>query len=393
MHSGPEPLRHRAFTDSVTRTNAKAANMSAEMNGWLEKRWARWVAAFGFWTVIGIFYGSKRSMRGVPTDWFTSYKNAMPQWYVWGLLAPLIIAVDRRLPVSRDALGRRLVWHLPLAAVFTGLFLYGEAWADTLLGMRDDGLTLSPRILAQGFQGGFHWNLLIYWAIVGVYLAYDYYERYQERRLEAVQLEKLLAESRLSALQTQLHPHFLFNALNTVSAHVERDPRGARRMLEQLGDLLRLSLDHADRQEITLEEELEFLERYLAIQRARFEDRLEVQVDADADALEAKTPSLVLQPLVENAIRFGVEPRSVQGRITVEASRSNGDLRLRVTDDGPGLPQDFDPQSSTGVGLRNTRERLRRLYGEEQSFAIRNRNGGGVEVEMSLPYRGGPKSQ
>ena len=353
----------------------------------MQSRLNRWLLAFGFWTLVGVFYSSKKSIRGVPSDWVSSFKNAMPQWYIWGLLAPAIIAVDRRLPVPRDALFQRALWHLPIGALFTCAFLYVESWTEALLGLRPDGLTLSPRILLEGWGGGFHWNLLIYWVILGAYSAYDYYKRDQERQVREAELEKLLAESRLDALRSQLHPHFLFNALNTVSAHVETDPRGARRMLEQLGELLRLSLDHSEEQEIPLEQELAFLERYLAIQKARFEDRLDVQVDADADTLDGMAPTFVLQPLVENAIRHGVSTRSSKGAIAVTARRDNGSLHLRVSDNGPGLPQDWDFEADAGVGLRNTSERLRRLYADRQSLDISSRSEGGVDVELTLPYR------
>lgn len=353
----------------------------------MKSRLQRWLAAFGFWTLVGLFYSSKKSIRGQPSDWVSSFKNAMPQWYIWGFLAPLIIVVDKRLPVPREALFRRALWHIPIGAVFTGLFLYLESWSEALLGLRPDGLTLSPQVLVDGWRGGFHWNLLIYWVILGAYCAYDYYSRYQERRVREAELETLLAESRLDNLRAQLHPHFLFNALNAVSAQIENDPRGARRTLEQLGELLRLSLDHSESQEIPLEQELAFLDRYLAIQKTRFDDRLDVSIDADPDALDALAPTFVLQPLVENAIRHGVALRSLKGSIAIEARRENGSLRLRVADDGPGLPRGWSFERDAGVGLRNTRERLRRLYNGDHSFHIAAEPGSGTAVEMTLPYR------
>ena len=186
------------------------------------------------------------------------------------------------------------------------------------------------------FWGTFQWNAQVYWLVVGGWLAWDYYRESRNRELKATQLERLLAEARLQTLQSQLQPHFLFNALNTISAFVERNPKGARRMIEHLGDLLRFSLDRSDRQETTLQEELAALDHYLAIQRVRFEDHLKVSVDVEPETLRAAVPGLIIQPLVENAIRHGSAQHS--SSIEVSAWRDNGSLHLRVMDDGPGLP-------------------------------------------------------
>lgn len=344
-----------------------------------QKRWVRWSLAFLFWTLVGLFY----STFG-PGGWAESLQRAMSRWYIWGLLAVLIVQVDRRLPVSPDALPRRVLFHIPLSLAFTLIFTCASRLVSALLDGDLQGFSLSPHAI----RGTFLWNIPIYWVIIGAYGAYDYYNHLKQRQLETAELERLLAESRLDALRTQLHPHFLFNALNAISAHVERDPRTARRMLEHLGELLRMSLDHSEDQEIPLEQELAFLERYLAIQKVRFEDRLDVRMEVDPEVFHALVPTFVLQPLVENAIRHGVAPRTSKVSIQVVAWREDGRLHLRVQDDGPGLPAGWKITANQGVGLSNTRERLRRLYGEsDHSFEIASEPGAGVRVDLSFPFR------
>jgi two-component system LytT family sensor kinase len=179
----------------------------------------------------------------------------------------------------------------------------------------------------------------------------------------------------------------LFNALNAISAHVETDPRQARWILEQFGSMLRLSLEHDREPEIPLERELAYVECYLDLQRVRFEDRFEVITKVAPDVLDAYVPSFILQPLVENALRHGVLTRSSPGQILIEAKREDGSLRLSVRDDGPGLPENWDAEGNSGVGLNNTRERLHRLYGKDQSLDIAAAPGSGVHVALTLPFR------
>jgi two-component system, LytTR family, sensor kinase len=199
-------------------------------------------------------------------------------------------------------------------------------------------------------------------------------------------LERQFTEARLNALRMQLDPHFLFNALNTISSQVERDPRLARNMIEHLGDLLRLSLDSRDREEIPLAEELAFLDHYLAIQRIRFGDKLKIDVRIDSDVMYAAVPCLFIQPLVENAIRHGISRRSSGGTVVVSARRVENQLEIRVADDGVGLPPGWTLETSAGLGLSLTRDRIAGLYpGGSSRFEVRHRAEGGTEVEIALP--------
>jgi LytS/YehU family sensor histidine kinase len=233
----------------------------------------------------------------------------------------------------------------------------------------------------------FHMAFLTYWVVTGVSHAFEFYRRSRQSELRASRLEAQLSRAELHALKMQLHPHFLFNTLNTISALVHRDPRQADRMVARLGDLLRLTLDNQGVEEVSLKEELEFLQKYLEIEQTRFHDRLTVELDVDPASLDARLPNLLLQPLVENAIKHGVSARPGAGRIEISARRENGTLNLRVRDDGNGLPAYSKPDCSrSGVGLANTRARLVQLYGPAQRFELANAEGGGCEVTISIPY-------
>ena len=232
------------------------------------------------------------------------------------------------------------------------------------------------------------WSWLVYWVIFGVLQTFRYYQHYLASELRLARMERSFSEARLNALRMQLDPHFLFNALNAISAQVERDPRLARTMIEHLGDLLRLSLDARDRQEIPLAEELAFLDHYVAIQKIRFAENLRIDIQVNPDVKYALVPCLIVQPLVENAIRHGISRRASGGTVTVTAARGANQVEIRVVDDGVGLPPGWRLETSSGTGLSVTRERILGLHPDGSSrLAIRPRNGGGTEVEIALPLR------
>jgi two-component system LytT family sensor kinase len=267
------------------------------------RRFGHWLLALGLWMLIVLFYSTRTNPPGITDTWLKSLIITAGQWFIWVLFAPAIIRLDRMLPVPRDALLWRFLCHIPLCLLVTTCTIYV---ADAvMLGFRGEfnRFSLSFEVLRHSWAGIFHIQVLIYWAIVGVYVAYDYNNLLKEREIKTAELERLLSEARLDTLRKQMHPHFLFNALNTISAHVERDPRAARRMLEQLGELLRFSLDYSEDQEIPLSKEMIFIDRYLALQKARFEERLEVKVSVEPETLAAMVPTFILEPLVENAIR------------------------------------------------------------------------------------------
>ncbi len=226
-------------------------------------------------------------------------------------------------------------------------------------------------------------NIPIYWVIVSIAHALTYYRRSEERERKALELEARLSDAKLQALRMQLHPHFLFNTLNAISTLVHKNPQAADEMIGNLSELLRATLDTAQ-QEIPLRQELEFLERYLEIQQARFGEHLRVEKHIDAAALDAAVPTLILQPLVENAIRHGIEPQLRPGVIQVEAKVDNGALKLAVRDNGAGMKQ---PGGNEGVGLANTRSRLQQLYGSEARLTFKSGGESGCAVELTIPLR------
>jgi LytS/YehU family sensor histidine kinase len=228
-------------------------------------------------------------------------------------------------------------------------------------------------------------TLPVYWAIIGLQHAVDYYRQARAREVRAARLETRLLSSQLQALQQQLHPHFLFNTLHAISTLVHRDPDKADLMIERLSDLLRITLRKVDVQEVELAEELEYVRAYLDIEQVHFGPRLRIEYRIDAAALDVLVPTLILQPIVENAIRHGLEPLVRPGTLTIEAEADGNMLLLRVRDDGVGFANTF--RRPDGVGLANTRARLDRLYGEAAALTMREQASGGVRVEVTIPLR------
>jgi two-component system, LytTR family, sensor kinase len=341
------------------------------------------LAAVAFLILVVLVYSTGAEMRGEALDWSASARTALAAGIAWLLLVPVVIAADRQLPIARDVLYPRLLLHVPLSVVVSWAFAYVYYGSSRAL-----GVPVETALLTGSPVSAFHrFNWLVYWAVIGWYVASEYQDQARDRTVRTAELERLLTQSRLDTLRTQLHPHFLFNALNAISAHVESAPRTARWMLEQLGDLLRLALDHAEDQVIPLQRELAFVDRYMKLQKVRYEDRLDVVLDVDPLALQALVPTFILQPLLENAIRHGIATRSAPGQIEIQAWCEGDALHLSVRDDGPGLSVNWDIERQAGVGLSNTRERLKRLYGDRQSFAIAGAVGAGVQVDLRFPLQ------
>ena len=310
--------------------------------------------------------------------------SALADWYVWALLTPLILWLGRRFPLVRAGWWWR---SLPVLFVASLVFTVVKIALRAGLGELLPGLPtmrLEFVLLAQ-----FHIQVATFWVILGIGAAFEYYAKFRERELRASQLESRLAQSQLEVLRMQLQPHFLFNTLHTISAFMqEGEIEAADRMISRLSDLLRLALESAGAQEVPLRQEMDFLQRYLEIQQIRFQDQLRVRLDVPDELLDACVPSLILQPLVENAIKHGVTPRAEGGEVTVTVSREQDVLRVTVRDDGPGLSgSSARSANGGGVGLANTQARLAQLYGDRHRFSVANHPAGGVLVELSIPLR------
>ncbi len=362
--------------------------MSGRLNGVerLTKTWVgRSVLAAIFWTLLSLIFSLPGLSRG---EGLMSMRGPFAWWWSWGLLTPFILEVDRRLPFSAKQLARRIVALLLGSLIFTVAYRYVNAAVRAAVGIESWNALRISRIFAPYHFDHALWNWLVYWVIVGAIQAYRYYERYLSSELRLERMERNFTEARLNALRMQPDPHFLFNALNSISSQVERDPKLTRRMIEQLGDLLRMPLESKDRQEVPLAREMESLAPYLAIQRIRFGEKLKIEIRIAPEVRYATVPSLFLQPLVENAIRHGISPWAGGGSVVVSARKVDNRVEIRVQDDGVGLPLGWTLESSAGFGLSVTQERIKSFYPNgESGFSVRPRENAGTEVAILLPLR------
>lgn len=368
--------------------------MKDSQRGTSDRSAARWrsrvVLLLGAATLLGLLFGSRTFVlySFYPERSTTLAEALLPSltdWYIWALLAPLMFWLVRRWPLGAGRWWRAVGIH-----VVAGAALATIKWSLDLGVTRLAGWMSPMPVALPAYIYQFYANFITYWVIVAVAHAIDYGRRYRERQLRASQLEARLARVQLEVLRMQLQPHFLFNTLHAISTLMHRDAEAADRMLAQLGDLLRLTIDRIGVHEVALKEELEFLRSYLEIEQTRFEDRLQVVIDAEPETLGAYVPNLILQPLVENSIRHAIAPRTTPGRVEVQADRADGRLRLIVRDDGPGLSSDAGA-AREGLGLTNVRARLSQLYGSEQELRLANRTGGGLEVTLLLPFEECPR--
>jgi two-component system, LytTR family, sensor kinase len=357
--------------------------------GFGRQRGARLAFILLVWALVGLFFSSQIYFYFLGTRRQMSLPSAlgwqMTAVVIFALSTPLVLWLARRYRFERQTWKRAIPVHLLAGTLISAVWAAFHIVLDTYV---------------NGDFGKFPWanlhrivflnldrELLVYWIIVVVSHAADYYQRYREGELRA-------SQAQLQALKMQLHPHFLFNALHSISALVHSDPDAADKMIARLGDFLRLTLDSAAAQEVTLKQELEFLNCYLDIERTRFRDRLTTQIDADPQVLDCVVPNLILQPIVENAIRHGVSQRAAHGHVGVRAARAGDSLRLEVRDNGRGLPEGAEAgrskQGCGGVGLANTRARLQQLYGGAFRFELQNAPEGGVVVTLEIPLHGSP---
>ena len=308
--------------------------------------------------------------------------HQMMYWYSWYAVSPVVFLLARRFRLDRPAIVP-IVVHLAAApAVFALAALLRTLARWPFFGAPRVGFVETIRVSVNSSLTTF---LLLYTVTVLLYYALEYYRAYQSRELRSSQLETMVVRAQLDALRNQLQPHFLFNTLHAISALMARDVQGARRMMTRFSDLLRLALDEPEQHEVALTQELRFLDQYLDLQRMRFGDRLDVELDIAPSTLDCQVPRLILQPLVENALTHGIGSRAGSGRLRVAAESIDGTLRLHVEDDGPGLSSGRGELLSEGVGLRNTRARLMHLYGDSASLELTDVESGGLCVTITIP--------
>lgn len=363
-----------------------------EQESKLNQRHIKWLIIIGVWTLVALFFASQVSMQSRlsprPISFFRILSWQLVSSYVWLLFMPLILWLGRTFRFENGQWKKSVPIHF-VASLFVALAQQAiDAFILPKLGYPPGRKFNSfPEAYKTLIYINFHLSISIYWAVIGIKYAVSYYQKYRERELRASQLEARLAQTRLQVLKMQLHPHFLFNTLNAISELVYKDPEVAEQMITNLSDLLRLSLVNVGVQEVPLQQELEFLKKYLDIEETRFHDRLQVEMNIDPQTLDASVPNMILQPLVENAIKHGIAPRSWGGRVEIRAEKQNGSLILHVNDDGVGLPNGNAEDLKEGVGLSNTRARLNHLYGTKHRFDLKPSEDGGVRLNIEIPFK------
>jgi two-component system LytT family sensor kinase len=344
-----------------------------------------WVA---LWSLVGLAIASEiylsSNFLGRSVTWGEAISDSLEDWYVYGILSLPVVWLARRFPPERGSRWVTAGVHLGAAILFSMAYVL----VRTSVGEVDGWIAGEPASFAEIFHPllvrTIPFSLLVYGVILSVSHALDYYRKYHERTVQTLELEKHLTEARLQALLHQLKPHFLFNTLNGIASLMHTDVEAADRMLVRLSELLRITMSHTGAPQTTLREEVAFLERYLDIEKIRFRNRLEVVIAVDADAIDAQVPSLILQPMVENAMHHGVEPHARMGLIELRGSRQDGNLVLTVSDNGAGIREGAPKRE--GIGVANTRARLVELYGSRQKFELVNRPEGGLCVRITIPF-------
>ena len=352
------------------------------------RHWGRiWAVGFVMWTVLALLSATGAHVYtasiGSPESWAQLLTWNLLISTVWSLLTPVVYALSRRFTLDRSNWTTSLPLHLAACIVLTFLAAALIVYLDPLVTWTPERqVPFVVHTLARAFM-----DFQRYWYIVLITQAIAYYSKYRERELLSSQLEAQLALAQLEVLKIQLEPHFLFNTLNSIAALARNDGPAAENMTLQLADLLRFSLDAVGVHELPLSRELTFLQKYIAIQQTRFQERLLVEMDIQPNTLGALVPNLLLQPLVENAIRHGIGPRRAPGCIRIMTRQVFDELWMEISDNGQGLTRFGGPVPPEGVGLRNTRARLQQLYNGSHQMTLDDAPGGGCIVKIHIPFR------
>ena len=370
--------------------NSTTANSEGEprVERLLVKRLMRLGLIWGIWTIAALFFSTQVFMmyysERQPIPYARAFLVQASACYVWALVTPLVLWLARRFRIDRENWLRKVVLHFLFSIALVSTLIALHFIVYMLLSGRASSIT-PVRLVGYVYPNLDRW-ILVYWFIFGVSHAFNYYSSYRKGELKASQLRTQLVQSQLEALKMQVQPHFLFNTLHSISALLSKDTEGARKMITRLGDFLRLTLENSGSMEVTLQQEIEFLNGYLEIERIRFQDRLTTDIRVDPAVLDVRVPNLILQPIVENAMRHAVG-QSRSGHVEITAAARNGAVRIEVKDNGPGLQADraFEARRGKGVGLANTQARLVGLYGTAARFEMLNRPSGGLTVTIEIP--------
>lgn len=351
----------------------------------LNRRRVRYGLIWGAWTIVALFFSTQVYMMYYagkqPIPYIKAFVVQASACYLWALATPLVLWLARRYRIGRSNWPRLVALHLAASLGLISVLLT----LHFVIYMFVIGRGLSfMKGLDYVYSNLDRW-LLVYWFILLMSHAYNYYHSYRQGELKASQLKTQLVQSQLEALKMQVQPHFLFNTLHSISALLSQDTEAARKMITRLGDFLRLTLENSGAMEVTLRQEMEFLNGYLEIERIRFRDRLTTDISVDPEILDARVPNLILQPIVENAMRHAIA-NSDAGRVEIVAATRNGSLKIQVKDNGPGLStKRLTSSGGLGVGLANTKARLERLYGSEHKLELENGAAGGLIVTLEIP--------
>ncbi len=350
--------------------------------------WRKWLYIFGAWTVAALFFASnyvlQNQISSQPTSVGQAVSVQLASGYGWFVLMPVILWLANHYPLDRRGnLARNIIINLIGCVALVLVHLACDAFSQSVLNFRNRQFETSFSAFAFQFYLNFHWSSLVYLQINGIIYGIRYYNKFREGELRSSKLEARLAQTRLKVLQMQLHPHFLFNTHNAIAELIHKDPATAEKMVENLSDLLRMSLNKLNVEEVSFQQELEFLNKYLEIEQTRFHDRLRIEKDIAPDTLDATVPNMILQPLIENAVKHGIAPLIEGGTIHIRSVKENGNLRVEICDDGIGASGEI----IEGIGISNTRSRLKQLYNNAHEFLIESNKEKGMSVNLIVPFK------
>jgi sensor histidine kinase YesM len=356
----------------------------------LRRRWTKAGMILLAFTLLGLFDASLSSFHYIYTGerhpGWKLWVLGVSDWYLWAALTPFILGLARRVPIRQDTWRYGVPIHFAVSIAIAFLIILFDTEFYLLIGFPVSSSATFQRLLVSIALSKMHLYLFVYWAILGIRQSLEYYRKLRERELQTTRLQGQLAQAQLQVLKMQLHPHFLFNTLNTISALIHQNVDVADRMIARLGEMLRVTLENSGTQEVPLCQEVDFIQAYLEIEKARLGDRLAVTFNIDPEVSGALVPNLILQPLVENAIRHGIAPYSRPGRIELNARREVDNLFVEIKDNGPGLAPSQKSSTRTGLGLANTRARLEQLYPALHRLEISNGANNGFAVTLLIPF-------